>query len=77
MQPRARVARASPLFFRHIHTVPCAAQRLVTQIGRAEVSRGLHIPNSHHTEQLQDKKVFRMGLQGDTDERLTVPPVAL
>ena len=25
MRPRARIARASPLFFRHTHTVPRAA----------------------------------------------------
>lgn len=74
--PRARVAKA-PLFFHHTHTVPCAPQRLVAQICRAEVSRRQHIPNPHQTEQLQDKKVICMGLQEDTGERLTVPPMTV
>lgn len=54
---------------------PVQPQRFITQVCGAEVSCRVHIPNSHPTEQLQDKKFFCMGLQDGTGEGLTVPPM--
>lgn len=55
----------------------CYRQPLVTQICRDEVSCRLHIPYSHQTEQLQDKKIFHMALQDDTNEQRMVPLMVL